>query len=108
MSLSNEQIEHARELFSGVPNITTRKMFGLLGLYSDGVIFALLSSDGTIRLKGVGEMIARYEELGMEKWFYESKGKKPTGVPYWTMPDSAWDDPEEASALAVEALSHLT
>jgi len=107
MSLSNEQIEHYRELFSGVPDITARRMFGALALYSDGIIFAVMTNDGTIRLKGVGGMIARFEALGMDKWVYESAGQKQSGMPYWTLPDSALDDPEEASALAREALTHL-
>ena len=107
MSLSDEQIEHYRELFLGVPNVTARRMFGALALYSNGIIFAVLTKDGTIRLKGMGDMIPRFEALGMEKWIYDSKGQKQAGMPYWTLPDSALDDPEEASALAREALSHL-
>ncbi len=107
MSLSDEQVEHVLELFSGVPDITTRKMFGGLGLYSDGIIFAVLMSDGTIRVKGAGDMIARYEELGMEKWVYQRPGQKQSSMPYWALPESALDDPDEASALAREALTHL-
>ncbi len=41
----------------------------------------------------------------MEKWVYESAGQKRPGMPYWTLPDSALDGPEEASALAQEALA---
>ncbi|GAB5471310.1 MAG: hypothetical protein Kilf2KO_43400 [Rhodospirillales bacterium] len=82
-------------------------MFGALALYSNGIIFAVMTRDGTIRLKGVGKMIARYESLGMEKWVYQSPGQKLSGMPYWTLPDSALDDPEDASALAREALTHL-
>ena len=82
-------------------------MFGALALYSSGVIFSVMTKDGTIRLKGVGDMIDRFNDLGMEKWIYESSGQMQSGMPYWTLPDSALDDPEEASALAREALTHL-
>lgn len=107
MALSEEEIAHALELFEGVGPLTTRKMFGGLGIYSEGTIFAVMMSDGTIRLKGVGDMIARFEALGMEKWTYQRPGQKASSMPYWNLPDEALDDPETASALAREALSHL-
>ena len=107
MALSDEEIAHALELFAGVGPLTTRKMFGGLAIYSEGTIFAIVMSEGTIRLKGEGDMIERFEALGMEKWVYQRPGQKPSSMPYWTLPDSALDDPDEASALAREALSHL-
>lgn len=107
MSLSDEEIAHALELFEGVGPLTTRKMFGGLGIYHAGTIFAVVMSDGTIRLKGQGAMVDRYEALGMQKWTYQRPGQKPSSMPYWALPDSALDDPEEASALAREALMHL-
>ena len=107
MSLSDDEIAHALELFEGVGPLTTRKMFGGLGIYRDGVIFAVVMSDGTIRLKGQGDMIARFEDLGMERWTYQRAGKAPTSMPYWALPDSALDDPDEASALARAALDNL-
>lgn len=107
MALSDDEIAHALELFEAVGPLSTRKMFGGLGIYRDGVIFAVVMSDGTIRLKGQGDMIARFEDLGMERWTYQREGKTPTSMPYWALPDSALDDPEEASALARAALDHL-
>lgn len=107
MALSNEEIAHALELFDGVGPLTTRKMFGGLAIYTDGTIFAILMSESTIRLKGAGDMIARFEALGMERWTYQRPGQKPSSMPYWTLPDSALDDPEEATALARDALTYL-
>jgi DNA transformation protein len=107
MSVTDTEIAHVLELFEGVGTISTRKMFGGVGLYSDGRIFAIVMSDGTIRLKGQGEMIARFEDLGMERWTYQRPGQKASSMPYWSLPDSALDDPDAASELAREALQHL-
>lgn len=107
MALSDDQIDHALDLFAGVPDVTTRKMFGGLGLYSAGTIFAVVMSDGTIRLKGQGDMIARYEALGLQKWTYQREGQKPSSMPYWALTDALLDDPDAATALAREALTHL-
>ena len=107
MAISEEEIAHALELFEGVGPLSTRKMFGGLGIYHEGQIFAVVMSDGAIRLKGKGEMIARFEALGMTQWTYQRPGQKASAMPYWGLPDSALDDPEEASALARDAISHL-
>lgn len=107
MALSDDEIAHALELFEGVGPLTTRKMFGGLAIYTEGTIFAIVMSEGTIRLKGAGDMIARFESLGMQKWVYQRPGQKASSMPYWDLPDTALDDPEEASALAREALMHL-
>ena len=45
MAVSDDQITHALELFDGVGPMTTRKMFGGLGIYADGKIFAVLMSE---------------------------------------------------------------
>lgn len=107
MAITDEQIAHALELFAGVGPLSTRKMFGGLGIYTEGKIFAVVMSDGAVRLKGVGDMIPRYEALGMEHWTYQRPGQKASAMPYWTILDTMQDDPEATSALAREAISHL-
>lgn len=107
MSVSDEEIAFAKDLFAGLGEITTRKMMGGLCLYHDGTIFALLHSDGSLWIKGAGDFISWLEDMGCARWSYQREGKKPVAMPYWAMPDSAQDDPEEACALAREALRYL-
>lgn len=107
MALSDAEIAHALELFEDVGALSTRKMFGGVAIYSEGIIFAIIMSEGTIRLKGQGEMIQRFKALGMQQWTYQRPGQKPSSMPYWALPDSALDDPDAATSLAREALSHL-
>ncbi|SMX36338.1 TfoX/Sxy family protein [Maliponia aquimaris] len=107
MSLSAEEIAFARDLFSGLGDITTRRMMGGLCLYHEGMIFALMHSDGSLYLKGAGAFIDRLEAMGCTRWTYTRDTGKTAAMPYWTLPGSALDDPEEAVALAREALRHL-
>ncbi|MCX7560004.1 TfoX/Sxy family protein [Sulfitobacter sp. F26204] len=108
MSLSDADIAFARDLFSGIPDLTTRKMFGGLGIYADGVIFALMKSEGQMMLKAQDpEFASKLTGMGAEKWTYTRKSGKLSAMPYWTLPDQALDEPELAHALACEALSHL-
>ncbi len=107
MAVSDQEIDRIRDLFAPLGQITTKKMFGGLGIYRAGTIFAVLMSGGILRLKAQGAMIDRMRALGCEQWTYQRPGRNPAAMPYWTLPDSAQDDPEEASALAREALRFL-
>ena len=107
MSVSSEEIAFARDLFGGLGDLTTRKMMGGLCLYHNGTIFAIVHPDSGILLKGAGAFAARLESMGCTRWTYTRKTGQSAAMPYWTMPGAALDDPEEAVALAREALRHL-
>ncbi|WP_299414587.1 TfoX/Sxy family protein [uncultured Sulfitobacter sp.] len=108
MSLSQADMAFARELFGNIPDLTTRRMFGGMGLYSGGTIFGVQLSDGRIMLKAVkGPFADRMSDLGGEEWTTMRKDGTPSAMPYWTLPDAYLDDPEQASALAFEALAAL-
>jgi len=108
VSVSAEQIEAARDLFSGLGDITTRKMMGGLCLYHEDTIFAILMADGGLFLKGQGAFVAELEAAGCTQWSYQRKGRdKPTRMAYWTLPEAAVDDPDLACDWAGRALAHL-
>ena len=91
MSVSDADIAFARDLFADLGGITTRKMFGGLGLYRNGAIFALVSGEGRIYLKARGGMADELANDGCEQFHT---------MPYWSLPDDALDDPQAACALA--------
>lgn len=107
MSVSEADIAFARELFGGLGALSSRKMMGGLCLYRDGIIFAILNSDGSIWLKGAGDVAARMADEGWERWSYSRKDGNQTAMPYWRLPDAALDDPALACSLARSALSAL-
>jgi DNA transformation protein len=108
MSLGEADMSFARELFADIPDLTSRRMFGGMGLYSEGTIFALMMSDGLLMLKAAkGPFADRMSALGGVEWTYTRKNGALTAMPYWSLPDAYLDDPEEACALAREALSIL-
>ena len=98
----------AGELFEALGRIEARRMFGGMGLYLGGIMFGLID-DGRIYLKVDEALKADLRAAGAESWIYvERKGPK-AGVPqetsYWSLPESACDDPEEAAAWAGRALA---
>lgn len=97
-----------RELFDDLPDLTTRRMFGGMGVYCAGTIFAVQLSDGPLMLKAAkGGFADRMRDLGAEEWVYTRKNGAQSAMPYWSIPDAFLDDPEQACALAREALDAL-
>lgn len=108
MSLGAADIAFVQDLFTDIPDLTTRKMFGGLGIYPGGVIFALMRSDGEVLLKAEeGPFAERLAGLGCGKWTYTRKNGTESSMPYYSLPGSALDDPSEAGALGHEALAAL-
>lgn len=96
--------DHLRDLFEGVEPITFRRMFGGLGIYRDGIIFAVVLRD-QLMLKGDDEVADDYEAAGMQRWQYVgTRHGKTVVMPYWTAPDSAMDDPDEMTGWARKAI----
>ncbi|SHH24308.1 TfoX/Sxy family protein [Marivita hallyeonensis] len=98
MAVTDEQIAFVRDLFRDVPGVTTRKMFGGLGIYSEGTIFALIGPGDAIMVKARGDLADQLAAEGAEQWTtYEGK---TVNMPYWILPDAALDDPDEACRWA--------
>ncbi|WEX75886.1 TfoX/Sxy family protein [Sinorhizobium numidicum] len=93
--MDNTAIE---EMFETLGPVKIRRMFGGKGIYLEGVIFAL-EVDGEILLKGDAQSAPEFEEAGSRQWTYDGKGK-PVKMPYWSIPDSALDDPDEMARWA--------
>jgi DNA transformation protein len=93
-----------QDLFQAVGPVTIKRMFGGKGIYVDGMIIAIDLRD-EVRLKGDAEAAALYEAAGCRQWTYTHKtSKKPVSMPYWTIPEEAFDDPDEAAKWARVAL----
>jgi len=91
------------DLFAPVGPIATRRMFGGIGVYSDGAMFALMADD-VLYMKADDETRAAFETAGSHPFTYEGKGR-PVRTSYWRLPDSALDDPDELKAWADLALA---
>ncbi len=99
--MDNDQLE---EMFQAVAPISIRRMFGGKGIYSDGEIIAIWLRDRML-LKGDAECAPQYEAQGGVQWTYQhNKTGKDVKMPYWSMPEIGWDDPDEMATLARTAL----
>lgn len=100
MPLSSGYIDFAVELLAGFGPVEVKKMFGGASLSRKGVGFAILDND-TFYLKGDGAFGTDMKKQGSKPWSYSVK-KDGTirDIAYWSLPDAALDDPDEAASLA--------
>jgi len=104
MAVSQAQLDFVTDLFSGVGNIRSRKMMGGLCIYCDTQIFAMLHSDDRLFLKASGDLAQELQRLGCEKFSFTRKDGRQGSMGYWSLPDSALDNPAEACRWGKKAL----
>jgi DNA transformation protein len=97
--------ERIRDLFSSFRPVTVRRMFGGAGIYADGVMFALLSSGGTIYLKADEANEPDFVRENLPPFAPVMKNGKHAVMPYRQMPDRLYDDPDELAQWAERALA---
>jgi DNA transformation protein and related proteins len=100
--------EFIRDLFAPFGPVSVRRMFGGAGIWSEGLMFALVF-DGAIFLKVDEESIPDFEREGSKPFVYtraKSSGRiGRASLSYWRLPERLYDDPEELAAWANRALA---
>jgi DNA transformation protein and related proteins len=100
--------EFIRELFAAFGPITVKRMFGGAGIWSEGLMFALVF-DGAIFLKVDAASISDFEREGSAPFVYtraKSKGRVGrASLSYWRLPERLYDDPDELAIWAARALA---
>lgn len=92
------------DMFSGLGPVSIKRMFGGKGIYHEGLIVAI-ETDGDIFLKADAQTAPAFLEAGSSQWTYEGNNKS-VSMPYWSVPEEAFDDPDEMAKwvrLAFEA-----
>ena len=81
------------EMFQALGPVAIKRMFGGKGIYHMGRILAL-EVGGEILLKADEISAPEFEAAGARRWAYEGKKGKAVNMPYWSIPDDAFDDPD--------------
>ncbi len=106
MSYTQGFADQVLDLMTGLGKVSTRKMFGELGLYLGPQIFACIIDD-ELYLKATGELAEELKEQGGKQFAPGSKGGKQIAMPYWTAPTACLDDPSEMMVWCKKSLSNL-
>ncbi len=87
--------EWVHEHLAGLGPVTIKRMFGGAAVYADGLIIALLD-DGVMWLKADEQNEPALREAGARQFTYPMKDGRMMAMAYWSLPDPAVDDPDEA------------
>ena len=83
--------------------VAARRMFGGFGVFLDGVMFGLIGFD-TLYFKADDGNRADFEAAGMEPFSYQGRNG-PISFSYWRVPDRVFEDAEQLSQWAENALA---
>src|ERR1700674_2920835 len=92
--MPNSFQDHLGELFAPLSNVVFRKMFGGLGIFKDGLMFALVAEDA-LYMKADDATIPAYAAEGSGPFVYAGMRGKAMPMPYWRVPERLLDEPEE-------------
>ena len=87
--------EWVREHFDALGPLEIKRMFGAASVYANGLIFALLD-DGVVWLKADEVNAPLLQAAGARQFTYPMKDGAMMAMAYWSLPESAVDDPDEA------------
>ncbi len=103
MAVSDDYRDFVLEQLATAGRVTPRAMFGAVGLYLDGLFFALIDDD-TLYFKTDDSNRARFEQAGSKPFCpYPDRPDQP--MAYWQVPAEVLEDPDQLAAWAREALA---
>jgi DNA transformation protein and related proteins len=86
--------------------IQIRRMFGVGGVFVDGLMFGLIQDDRLFLKVGASNR-GMFEAEGMDAFVYTSKGKS-ISLSFWQAPERLYDDPDDLIAFSRAALAVAT
>jgi DNA transformation protein len=102
MAVGDDFRDFVLEQLAAAGQVTSRSMFGGIGLYLDGLFFALIDDD-TLYFKVDESTRARYEKAGSKPFCpFPDRPDQPMG--YWQVPAEVLEDSEELARWAREAM----
>jgi DNA transformation protein len=103
MGGKDDYLRWVLEQLSGAGGISSRRMFGAVGLYRNDVFFAIVSDD-TLFFKVSGASRTDFEARGMAR-FRPYRDKPQMSMNYYEVPADVLEDAEECVRWAMRAVA---
>ena len=88
------------EQLSKLEGVTLKKMFGGVGIFKEGIMFAMISAEERFYFRTDALSKGKFEALGMGPFDHAKKGK---GMPYHEAPNEIIEDQDKITEWASEA-----
>jgi DNA transformation protein len=99
MAINQSQLDFIIDQLQGVGEFTHKRMFGGIGFFKDGIMFALLGN-GIFNLRVDESNVEDYNAYGMKR-FLATEEKK--GLPYYEVPVDILEDKDKLTEWALVA-----
>jgi DNA transformation protein len=96
--------DHLSDLFAPLHGVMFRKMFGGLGIFKEGLMFALVADD-VLYLKAGDTTSPAFVAEGSGQFIYSGMPGKVATMPYWQIPERLLDEPAEFAVWARSAFA---
>ncbi|HEX5757203.1 MAG TPA: TfoX/Sxy family protein, partial [Arenimonas sp.] len=97
----SDYLDYLRELLSPLGTIRAKRMFGGWGLYGNERFFAIVAEDRLyVKVDALSE--PEFRAAGCEPFVFTAQGKS-VAMAYWSLPDEAFDSPEDMQPWARRA-----
>lgn len=93
------EADEAAELFRELGPVQVRRMFGGVGVYHAGAMFALEAA-GTLYLKADPAAADAFRSEGCEPFSYATTTGRRTITSFWRAPERLMDEPDELALWA--------
>jgi DNA transformation protein and related proteins len=103
VAVSADFLAYVLEQLARVEGVSSRRMFGGAGLYSDECFFGLIAAD-TLYLRVDDANRARFTARGMDR-FRPYAERPELSMNYYETPAEVLEDPEELSLWAAESIA---
>jgi len=103
LAVTDEFRDYVLEQLAAAGKVSPRRMFGAVGLYLDGLFFALIDDD-VLYFKTDDASLWRYESAGSRQFCPFSDRPNPM-MAYWEMPAEVLEDAEQLRLWTREALA---
>jgi DNA transformation protein len=90
------------ELFAPLGGVSIRRMFGGLGVFKEGIMFALVADD-VLYMKADEAAQPAFEAEGCGQFVYDGMRGRTVTMPYWRLPDRLYDEPDQFRRWAAAA-----
>jgi DNA transformation protein and related proteins len=103
MTVTADFLNYVLEQLNALTGVTSRRMFGAVGLYSDGRFFAIVAAD-VLYFKVGDANRGDYEARGMSR-FRPYRDRPELSMSYFEVPVEVLEDAEQCVAWARRALA---
>lgn len=104
MAVSADFKAYVEELFAGLGFVRFKPMFGVVAVYADDLIFAIVADD-TLYFRVDAEVRPQFEAAGSTPFVFNMPDGREVPISFWRAPDDAMEGPDEAEPWARLSLS---